>query len=68
MAALGKRLPAHKETHMNWLAKIRPQVLLIVVVLGTGLGLGLAWDYQEVAMACVVALAGAMGKLIEGDS
>ena len=53
---------------MNWLGKIRPQVLVICTVLGIGLGLSLAWGYQEVAMACVVAMAGAMSKLIEGDS
>ena len=53
---------------MNWLAKIRPQVLVITIVLGMGLGLSLAWGYQEVAMACVVAMAGAMSELIKGDS
>ena len=52
---------------MNWMCKLKPQVLLICTVLGTGMGLGLAWGHIEVATACVAALAAAMTKLVERD-
>lgn len=47
--------------------KIRPQVLVLTVILGAlGAG-GLYFGHIEVSTACVAALAAAVTKLAEGD-
>mgnify|MGYP003134397272 CR=1 FL=1 len=49
------------------LKKLRPQVLLLTLVLGGIAAMSMEAGFKEIALACVVALAGAVTKLVERD-
>ena len=49
------------------LKKLRPQVLLLTLVLGGIAAMSMEAGAEEIALACVVALAGAVTKLVERD-
>jgi len=53
---------------MNWISKIRPQIMVAMLVLGVIAYVSLSHDAKEIVAGCV-SMIGALGmRILEGDN